>query len=241
MLSNKNSPSDLESKRPIFFLLGISITLLGLIFVFQYKTEREIIFQKDHKFEEVETVSIFPPITFQNPSPPVAKNRVNPDIFLEVEFLPFEMDPEPSVKLEIEGLGEMDQDLIEIPVELIDEIELVDIYGADKIAVPFECANLLDKGERIVCLSHWMAMKIKKEIKYPRIEVRNRNEGTVYISFEVSEKGNFSNIKVLRGVSPLIDEEAKRVISQMPQITPAINNGRPAKMSMIIPVSFKLK
>lgn len=240
MLTKKNSHADLENKRSIFFLLGTSLTLLGLIFAFQYKTETDLIFQNDVVGKEIETVSISPPITIQNPSPQIPKSTPIKDVFEIVETLPLEPIFDPSIKLNISELGEVDNEIVEIPVEIYEEPELVDIYGADKIAVPFECSSLSDKAERIDCLNDWMAMEIHSKIKYPRSEIRNRNEGMVFISFEVSEKGVFSNIRVVKGVSPKLDEEAQRVISLIPKISPAIYNGRPAKMTMTIPVSFKL-
>ena len=240
MLSKKNSQAELESKRPIFFLLGAAITLLALIFAFQYKTEAELIFENVNASPEVETVSIFPPITHQNPPKPKLKTKANPDILLELDLLSNDFEPSKIIDLDLSGLEDLESQLIEVGVEYTDVVEVVDIYGADKIAVPFPCAKLLDKGERIDCLNDWMAKQIGKNIKYPQDEFRNRNQGMVFISFEVSEKGEFSNVSVLKGVSYGLDEEAKRVISEIPQISPAIKNGRPAKMKMTIPVTFKL-
>lgn len=240
MSSKKHAHADLENKRSIFFLLGTSLSLLLLIFAFQYKTEKVMFLQNDVKPKEIETVSISPPITIQNPSSEIPKPMPIEEIFQLVEILPSEPEVDPSIKLNIAEMGQVDNDLVEVPVEIIEEPEVVDIYGADKIAVPFECSSLSDKAERIDCLNNWMAKEIRSKIKYPRSEIRNRNEGMVFISFEVSEKGVFSNIKVVQGVSPNLDEEAQRVISLIPNISPAIYNGRPAKMTMTIPVSFKL-
>lgn len=242
MLSKKNSQADLENKRSIFFLLGTSITLLALIFAFQYKSESDLIIKTAEKSQELEIVTIFPPITHQNPSKPKLKTKINPEIFFEVDFLPDDHEPSEEISLELSGLDKLEPDteIVEIDIEYTDEPEIVDIYGADKIALPIPCSKMSDKGERIKCLNDWMAQEIGKNIKYPKSEIRIRNQGMVFISFEVSEKGHFSNVSVEKGVSPALDAEAKRVISEIPQISPAIKNGRPAKMKMTIPVSFKL-
>lgn len=57
---------------------------------------------------------------------------------------------------------------------------------------------------------------INKERNYPRDAYRNRVQGRVTCGFVVTPAGRITDVEVLRGVSPSLDREAMRVISQMP-------------------------
>ena len=57
---------------------------------------------------------------------------------------------------------------------------------------------------------------ISKRIKYPVIAQENGIEGVVRGSYNVSSKGEVSNIKITKGVDPSLDAELKRIIQLMP-------------------------
>ncbi|MDZ7848833.1 MAG: energy transducer TonB [Owenweeksia sp.] len=65
-------------------------------------------------------------------------------------------------------------------------------------------------------------------------------EGKVYVSFVVEKDGSISNVEVLRGVDPLLDDEAIRVINKLPDMTPAKQRGKPVRMSFTMPINAKL-
>lgn len=240
MVSKKNPHADLEGKKSIFFLLGAAFSLLLIIFVFQYKTEAIKHYEHERLEVDFETVSIDIPPTLTLPKPkPITKAKVNPNQIPspELEIFELEMGEEPFIETS------SNEDSIISPIDtdpFDEEPEVIDIYGADKIALPFECSQLADKTQRMDCFNVWIAQQIKSHLKYPERELVIRNEGKVYLSFEISEKGKLGNIKVLRGVSPGLDAEAIRVVSKIPKISPAIKDGRPAIMTMKIPVIFKI-
>ena len=57
----------------------------------------------------------------------------------------------------------------------------------------------------------------------------------------IDKEGNVNDIKVLRGVDPLLDNEAIRVIKSMPKWTPGKQKGKAVNVKYTIPVSFKLQ
>jgi protein TonB len=82
---------------------------------------------------------------------------------------------------------------------------------------------------------------VAEQTKYP-VQAQERNiEGTVYIRFVVTKTGDVSDARVLRGVDPLLDDEALRVVRIIPKWTPGKNNGNPVSVYFIIPVKFKLQ
>ena len=83
----------------------------------------------------------------------------------------------------------------------------------------------------------WMST----QLVYPEQAKKDTIQGKVIAQFIVSEKGKVENVKILRGVSDLLDKEAYRVISQSPQWEPAIKDGKPVKVVYTFPVVFKLR
>ena len=73
---------------------------------------------------------------------------------------------------------------------------------------------------------------------YPE-EAKNKGlEGKVFINFIVSKTGDVENIKVAKGIDPLLDNEAIRVVQSMPKWKPATQRGKPVVTSFTVPVSF---
>ena len=81
---------------------------------------------------------------------------------------------------------------------------------------------------------------IAKNTKYPAMARENNIEGTVFISFVVEKDGSVSDVKILRGIGGGCDEEAKRVIKNLPNFAPGRQNGRPVRVQFNVPVKFKL-
>ena len=76
---------------------------------------------------------------------------------------------------------------------------------------------------------------VQANVTYPEGATK---EGMVTVSFTVTKKGKVKDAKVIRGLEPILDEEAVRVISSSPEWEPAIENGKPEDSKMVIPVQF---
>jgi len=82
---------------------------------------------------------------------------------------------------------------------------------------------------------------ISSNIKYPAEAKSKGIEGKVFVEFVVGVNGKVSGVKVLRGVDPLLNAEAVRVVSMLPDFIPGSANGKPVAVSYVIPVTFSLK
>lgn len=84
---------------------------------------------------------------------------------------------------------------------------------------------------------------IKTNLQYPDSALKARIEGKVYVSFMINGYGEISEIEIIKGLCPIINNEVVKLISKMPNwvwddnVTP---NER-IKLKRIIPISFKLK
>ena len=86
-----------------------------------------------------------------------------------------------------------------------------------------------------------MATFIKSEIKYPELAFKQGLEGTVLVNFRISKEGKILNPYVSQGVHPNLDEEALRLVENMPDWIPARQNGEPREVAYQIPVRFALR
>ena len=81
---------------------------------------------------------------------------------------------------------------------------------------------------------------LKENIKYPEQAKNDSIEGRVVLTFVVETDGSITDPKVVRGVHPLLDAEALRVVKLMPKWEPGYQNGAPVRVKYNIPVTFKL-
>jgi len=81
---------------------------------------------------------------------------------------------------------------------------------------------------------------VDKNLKYPEKAIKGKIEGPVIIRFIVTKNGKLEDFLVTRSVSPLLNDEALRVISLMPDWKPAMQGGEPKNVYYNAIVEFKL-
>lgn len=85
-----------------------------------------------------------------------------------------------------------------------------------------------------------MMRYLAKNIKYPREAQKAKTQGRVIAQFIVNTDGSTSDYQVVRSVSPELDAEAIRVLSQMPTWTPGYQRGKAVRVKYTVPVTFRL-
>lgn len=81
---------------------------------------------------------------------------------------------------------------------------------------------------------------LSQNIKYPKSAVKNNIQGKVIVKFKVTKEGYVDSVKVVKGVDPVLDAEAVRVIKKMPRWTPGFHNGKVVNTYLNLPVTFRL-
>ena len=81
---------------------------------------------------------------------------------------------------------------------------------------------------------------IASNIRYPKFAKMTGSEGTVAVTFTVTADGRTADISIARSVDPTLDNEAMRIIEEMPRWNPGILNSHPAPCRMTLPVRFIL-
>jgi protein TonB len=81
---------------------------------------------------------------------------------------------------------------------------------------------------------------LQDNIKYPQMARESGIQGTVYVTFVVERNGNVTDVKILRGIGGGCDEEAVRVVQNMPKWEPGKQRGKPVRVQFNMPIKFTL-
>lgn len=79
---------------------------------------------------------------------------------------------------------------------------------------------------------------LEKNIRYPNPEPGI--QGSVILQFTITKDGSVADAKVLKGIHPLFDKEALRVVNSMPQWAPGMIRGKAIEMKYTLPIHFKM-
>ncbi|GAB2455118.1 hypothetical protein GCM10011375_02830 [Hymenobacter qilianensis] len=79
---------------------------------------------------------------------------------------------------------------------------------------------------------------IAQATEYPK-EARRRNlTGQVFVSYTVGEDGRVGDVRVVRGLSPELDNEARRVVTGLPAFRPGREYNLPTAMTFTLAINF---
>ena len=227
METKKSQHADLESKRSIFFQIGL-IAALGLsLAAFEWKSPvRKIIINAP--WESVNEDVVIKNTFFEDrkpaPKPVVApairivdnNTSITHDLAIDMEIKPDDNQPEY---------------LAPVPTHLKEENSLIE-------ETPFVVVEHMPEFPGgIKALQEFLA----KNTQYPSAAKETGIQGTVYLYFVVEKDGSISGIKTLRGIGGGCSQEAERVLSMMPKWKPGNQFGKPVRVSYNVPIIFKLQ
>lgn len=79
---------------------------------------------------------------------------------------------------------------------------------------------------------------LQKALRYPKGARVHKVKGKVLVRFEVDPQGKITNLSVVKGLGHGCNEEAIRVVQNMPAWEAATVNGKPIKSALKIPIVF---
>ena len=82
---------------------------------------------------------------------------------------------------------------------------------------------------------------LAQNLRYPEEARKAAIQGRVIASFVVRKDGSLTDIEVMRGVNPSLDDEAIRVIKSMPKWEPGKQRGQAVSVKYTVPVTFRLQ
>ncbi len=81
---------------------------------------------------------------------------------------------------------------------------------------------------------------LSQNIIYPFEAQKNKIEGRVFVKFVIEASGEIGEVNITKGIGYGCDEEAARVVKNMPKWKPAMQNGYPVAIYYNMPIVFKL-
>ncbi|NSW94127.1 MAG: TonB family protein, partial [Bacteroidales bacterium] len=81
---------------------------------------------------------------------------------------------------------------------------------------------------------------IAENTTYPAEAKEKGIQGRVIVRFTVNADGTVGNSSVLKGVDPLLDAEALRVVNSLPSFSPGKQGGVPVPVWYMVPITFML-
>jgi protein TonB len=224
MRDKKKAPkADLENKKTIFIEIGLIIALAVVLFAFEWKS---------YEKQELNLASM---VTDDTPEEMV-------EITQHEKPPPPPKPPQQTTIIEIVEDDVEIEDEIEIDVEADQETE-VEEYIPIEEEVEEEEAQIFTVVESMPGFPGGEASRIKylnENIKYPQMARESGIQGRVFVTFVVEKDGSVTDVRVLRGIGGGCDEEAVRVIKNMPKWNPGKQRGKPVRVQFNMPILFKL-
>jgi protein TonB len=216
MIERKKPEVDLKRSHTVRLQLGLAITLALFLLAFkvEFRNNSSLMMtveeQETVKMEVVEQTS-----QVKAPPPP----------------------PRPQVPVEVPNEEVIEDEIIDLDADL--DMNALDLPPPPPPPQDDEEDEIFLVVEQQPELIGGMA-SIWKNISYPEIARKAGIEGRVTIQFIVDEKGDISNIRVVRGIGGGCDEEALRAVSKA-KFRPGMQRGRAVKVQYSLPIVFKLQ
>ena len=228
MTQKKSDRADLQNKRVLFTEIGCIVALALVYFGLEYssaKTETALLEDVGIMAEMEEMI----PITFDTPPPPPEMPKI-PVLSDQIDIV--------DDDIEIEEIVINLEDHKNLGVEIIDYIP-VEEDNVVEDTLPFVMVEQkpMFNGGDANAFSKW----VNSRLVYPEIAKENGISGRVTLSFTIKADGTLSDVKVLRGVDPSLDQEAVRVVKSSPKWTPGKQRDRTVAVSYTFPVIFQLR
>ena len=228
----KKSPkASLENKKLLFTEIGL-VAALGILYgAFEYSSkDKDVATLVDNTQVQIEDEMIA--IQNETPPPPPETPKI-PVLSDQIDII------DDNIKLDDDLFMNLEDDA-NLGVEIMDykEVEVVE-EAVEEEAIPFQLVeekpsfNGGDANE----FSKW----VNSKLVYPEIAKENGVQGRVTLSFTVEKDGSVTNVRVLRGVDPSLDDEAVRVVKSSPKWKPGKQRDRTVKVTYTFPVIFQLR
>ena len=227
-MEEKKSPkADLENKRLIFTEIGLVIGLALMLVAFEWKSyEKTVIEVTSRQVENVSEDII--PITEQKvkPPPPAPVKQV-----VKINIVEDNVTVDDDISIDAEANQNTEVQEYIAPVRSDEE------ESAEEAQIFMVVESMPEYPGGEAALYAYLAANIK----YPQMAKESGIQGRVFVTFVVERDGRVTDVRVLRGIGGGCDEEAIRVVENMPKWTPGKQRGKSVRVQYNLPVKFTLQ
>lgn len=204
-----------------FFLIGLVVSVGVVIVAFQWrsydKTQQQL--TSDIKVPEEEQIAEVTKQKKKKPKPPAPP---------EIEVVEDDVDVEDD-QPEVQSADMVEDMSVDLPSGGGEETQ-----KEDEIFVAVEDQPEFPGGK------NELFRYLRNEIEYPRSAKEAGIEGTVIVNFVVNKDGSITDVQIGRGVTDKLDQEATRVVKNMPDWKPGKQRGKPVRVRYRVPIRFSL-
>jgi len=79
---------------------------------------------------------------------------------------------------------------------------------------------------------------VQRRTNYPQIAIDNKIQGKVFLTFIIETDGSVSNVTIVKGVDPIIDDEAVKAIQSSPKWSPGLQRGQSVRVRYSMSLNF---
>lgn len=224
MDAKKNPKSDLRRYSGLFLETGFVIALVAVLVALNYS------------FGEKSYVDLGV-VDFVDPDP----------IMIEVVRTEIEKPVPPAPKV-AEVFRIIDSDDVEIEDMVIEDVEATEdtrfeiVFRPDELDDPDDdpVYTFVPQKPQFPGGIEALFDFISRNVVYPQSAKENGIVGKVIVQFVVNKKGKVEKVQVVRGVDPILDQQAIKVVEKLPDWTPGEQNGKAVSVYYTLPISFKL-
>ncbi|MBQ1581411.1 MAG: energy transducer TonB [Prevotella sp.] len=237
MESKKTSKADLNEKRGTFFVLGIILALSLLFVSLEYTSKEFDSFLEDEYLDDLaQDFELLPSMDEEEEletASPQERTTVLTENIKVTEEIPSEIDntsiPTPLIEQEVtEDMTNEKETDEQTPPNVAEQAE-----------EPIQFRIVEQYPEFPGGMTEYMKW-LTRNLRYPDIARSQKIQGKVVVQFIVNQDGTIADAKVVKSVNPHLDREAMRVIRMMPSWKPGIQDNKPCKTMVAVPIVFKL-
>ena len=239
MEQKKTQRADIDQRRTTGFLLGMTFVLALFYVTLEWNaiTGNDGFIPLDMN-EMVHESDLFPMSNVETMSQMTEKKQIEKVEQLRVVDDNVEVSEPEDEELEGEAEGDDDEALLkELEQSMDDDMALASLGIDPNNPLNFHVAEELPQfpGGAVEFMK-WLT----KHLRYPDRARQQKVQGKVVAVFYVEKDGNISGINVTEALQPDCDREVMRVLRMMPKWKPGIQNDRPCRTKVCIPVVFRL-
>ncbi len=243
MEQNKIPQADLDRQRTTGFLLGLVLVLALLFVALEWNSmpaEEPVDDEMDIRELVQEEEQVPMSVEQQMAEMPPARPKAEEGAQLRVVDDNVELAPEePDRQAATDGDRNGEDDAPAPPPVKTEDPKVLAPAGIDPNDNPQQFRIVEDLPQfpgGAVELMKWLT----RNLSYPKAAQDRKIQGKVVAFFYVEKDGQITGITLQRTLSEECDNEALRVLRMMPRWKPGIQDGKPCRTKVCIPIVFKL-
>jgi len=236
----KYARADSEQPRGLFILLVsylVFASLMGIYYVtLSFGNKEDLVIERQVSFQYADMQPVRQEETFLPPPPPPPPPKSEfSEVLNIVDTIIEKAEVKEVVEIEDNYTDESDTSGI-----VIQDLGYHGENGNASGSNPGEIFIIVEKMPVFPGGEFGLRKYIAENVKYPELANKKGIEGIIYIRFCITSLGTVEQVSVARGVNPLLDNEAMRVVQSLPNWAPGEQRGKKVNVWYTVPINFSL-